>query len=138
MKIVIDKESIINVFTITFYATLGGDYNAVKDVVKELLEKIDYEPYEERPQGELANEVWQLYEKHHSHLATHVIEFGDELKELLDKYQNKELDDTDCMEEDAKQASIPYTYNAPQHDWKCGYSVSYLHKDSITKSDTHL
>ena len=28
---------------------------------------------------------------------------------------------TDCMDEDAKQASIPYTYNAPQHDWKCGY-----------------
>lgn len=26
------------------------------------------------------------------------------------------------MDEDAKQASIPYTYNAPQHDWKCGYS----------------
>lgn len=30
-------------------------------------------------------------------------------------------DGTDCMDEDAKQASIPYTYNAPQHDWKCGY-----------------
>lgn len=29
--------------------------------------------------------------------------------------------DTDPMDEDAKQASIPYTYNAPQHDWKCGY-----------------
>lgn len=28
---------------------------------------------------------------------------------------------TDCMDEDAKQASIPYTYNAPEHDWKCGY-----------------
>ena len=28
---------------------------------------------------------------------------------------------TDCIDEDAKQASIPYTYNAPQHDWKCGY-----------------
>ncbi len=27
----------------------------------------------------------------------------------------------DDMDEDAKQASIPYTYNAPQHDWKCGY-----------------
>lgn len=27
----------------------------------------------------------------------------------------------ECMDEDAKQASIPYTYNAPQHDWKCGY-----------------
>ena len=25
------------------------------------------------------------------------------------------------MDEDAKQASIPCTYNAPQHDWKCGY-----------------
>lgn len=25
------------------------------------------------------------------------------------------------MDEDAKQASLPYTYNAPQHDWKCGY-----------------
>ena len=25
------------------------------------------------------------------------------------------------MDEDAKQASIPYTYNAPQHDYKCGY-----------------
>ena len=40
-----------------------------------------------RPQGDLADEVWKLYEKHQSHLATHVIEFGDELKELLDKYQ---------------------------------------------------
>lgn len=26
-----------------------------------------------------------------------------------------------CMDEDAKQASIPYTYDAPKHDWKCGY-----------------
>ena len=40
-----------------------------------------------RGKGELANEVWNLYEKHHSHLATYVIEFGDELKELLSKYQ---------------------------------------------------
>ena len=32
----------------------------------------------------------------------------------------------DCLKQealyiDAEQASIPYTYNAPQHDWKCGY-----------------
>lgn len=47
----------------------------------EMLEK------NQRPQGELANEVWKLYEKHQSHLATHVLEFGDELKELLGKYQ---------------------------------------------------
>ena len=25
------------------------------------------------------------------------------------------------MNEDTKQASIPYTYNSPQFDWKCGY-----------------
>lgn len=37
--------------------------------------------------GELADEVWKLYEKHHSHLATYVYEFGEELKELLSKYQ---------------------------------------------------
>lgn len=29
--------------------------------------------------------------------------------------------ETECMDEDAKQASTPYTYNAPKHDWKCGY-----------------
>ncbi len=41
----------------------------------------------QRPTGDLADEVWKLYEKHQSHLATSVIEFGDELKELLGKYQ---------------------------------------------------
>ena len=30
-------------------------------------------------------------------------------------------DMSDCIDEDAKQASIPYTYNAPKHDCKCGY-----------------
>lgn len=44
-------------------------------------------PYDEKLQ--VADEVWKLYEKHHSHLATHVIEFGDELKELLGKYQKE-------------------------------------------------
>ncbi len=41
----------------------------------------------ERPQGDLADEVWKLYEKYHSHLATNVLEFGDELKDLLGKDQ---------------------------------------------------
>lgn len=55
---------------------------------KEILDAIDNAPtVEERPQGDLADEVWKLYKKHQSHLATHVIEFGDELKELLDKHQ---------------------------------------------------
>ena len=35
--------------------------------------------------------------------------------------KDRTITDADCMDEDAKQASIPYTYNAPQHDWKCGY-----------------
>ena len=34
-------------------------------------------------QDELANNVWNLYKKYQSSLATNVIEFGDELKELL-------------------------------------------------------
>lgn len=42
---------------------------------------------EKRPQEELANEVWKLYKKHQPYLATRVLEFGDELKELLGKYQ---------------------------------------------------
>lgn len=49
------------------------------------------------------------------------------------------INGTECMEEDAKQASIPYTYNAPQHDWKCGYpELDYVHHDSITRSDTQI
>lgn len=38
-------------------------------------------------EGKLADEIWKLYEKYQSHLATQVLEFGDELKELLGKYQ---------------------------------------------------
>lgn len=40
-----------------------------------------------KSQADLADEVWKLYEKHHSHLATYVLEFGYELKDLLSKYQ---------------------------------------------------
>lgn len=76
--------------------------SAVKAFIGEVIMTIDnaptVEPFERigsiceencgyRPQGELADEVWKLYEKHHSHLATYVIEFGNELKELLGKYQ---------------------------------------------------
>ncbi len=43
--------------------------------------------WHKRPQGELAKEVWELYEKHRPYLATYVYEFGEELKELLDKYR---------------------------------------------------
>jgi len=46
-----------------------------------------------RPQGEmtdevwkLTDEVWKLYKKHQSHLATYVLEFGEELADLLGKY----------------------------------------------------
>lgn len=39
-----------------------------------------------RPQSDLTDEVWKLYKKHQSHLATHVLEFGEELADLLSKY----------------------------------------------------
>ncbi len=57
MKIVIDKESIIKAFTIAFYAVTGGDYSDVKDAVKEVLEKIGYEPYEEKQKGKWIGET---------------------------------------------------------------------------------
>lgn len=46
MKIVIDKESIENVFAIAFYSIVGGDYTNVKETIKEILDKIDYTPYD--------------------------------------------------------------------------------------------
>lgn len=72
-------------------ANVTFDEDKLKEIVQtEVIDKIksgELVIKDERPQGDLADEVWKLYEKHHSHLATHVIEFGDELKELLDKYQ---------------------------------------------------
>ena len=29
----------------------------------------------------------------------------------------------DCLDQDAREASITYSYNAPEHDWKCGYPI---------------
>jgi DNA-directed RNA polymerase subunit RPC12/RpoP len=57
MKIVIDKEAIIKAFTIALYAVTGGDYSDVKDAVKEVLEKIGYEPYEEKQKGKWIEET---------------------------------------------------------------------------------
>lgn len=58
-----------------------------RDECEQIALNLAIKALEKSPQGELANEVWQLYEKHQAHLATHVIEFGDDLKELLGKYQ---------------------------------------------------
>ena len=35
----------------------------------------------------------------------------------------------DCLDQDAKEASIPYSYNAPEHDWKCGYPTDMRGKE---------
>ena len=68
----------------------AGDTNAGNTFHNTALETIGNGiPYEERPQGELTeltDEVWKLYKRHQSHLATHVIEFGEELADLLGKY----------------------------------------------------
>lgn len=79
-------------------------------------------PYEERPQGEwirldLAKRVIAKFK---GYLDEDMIE---RIQIALEKEYKVEMQKggTDCMDEDAKQASIPYTYNAPQFDWKCGY-----------------
>lgn len=62
----------------TFKCDLGkGNLNALAEIIA------NGKPYEKSSQDKLANDVWQLYKKHQAHLATHVIEFGDELKDLL-------------------------------------------------------
>lgn len=75
----------------TFKNDLGkGNLNALGEIIA------NGKPYEEKPQSELAVKVWELYEKNQSHLATRVIEFGDELKELLGEYQNGGGQKEDC------------------------------------------
>lgn len=44
--------------------------------------------------------------------------------------------DNDLLEEDAKQASIPYSYQMPKNYIK--YKLDYLYHDSVTKSDTQI
>lgn len=78
MKLIIDIDN--DYFEIIKYRVENGDdykpYTLIANGI----------PYEKRTQNKLANEVWKLYEKHHSHLATHVLEFGEELADLLGKY----------------------------------------------------
>lgn len=47
MQIVIDKESLITLFTVAFYAICGEDYSDVKNTVIELLDKVGYTPLPE-------------------------------------------------------------------------------------------
>jgi hypothetical protein len=55
-------------------------FNIVKNACS--IQKLSEERVED-----IKRDVWKLYKKHQSHLATYVIEFGDELKDLLGKYQ---------------------------------------------------
>ena len=54
--------------------------------------------------------------------------------EILPIELQGELDQ--ALEDDAKQASIPYSYQMPKDYIK--NKLDYLHQDSITKSDTQL
>ena len=90
-------------------------------------------PYEERPQSkwivtaEDNDGVHRIccpfcsYEKGSNNTDPIIVTFTDFPKFCENCGADMRKGDTDCMDEDAKQASIPYTYNAPQHDWKCGY-----------------
>ena len=101
----------------------------------------------EEKNANLTKEVWELYEKHHPYLATRVIEFGDELRELLDKYQqssverpqaewikigslgngNAQYECSNCHhgDEHAESQEVPYC-------WHCG---AKLMKEGV-KNDT--
>jgi len=75
--------TIDNAPTVSF--VISPDYvTELQNLNKELIKQLEEA---KKTQGDLADEVWKLYEKHQSHLATRVIEFGDELKDLLGKYQ---------------------------------------------------
>ena len=42
MQIVIDKESLVNMFAVSLFAVVGNDYQTAKDCVNEILENIGY------------------------------------------------------------------------------------------------
>ena len=137
MKIVIDID---NETYGRIQALVNADYFE-HDICGYSMQRIaNGTPYEERPKGE-----WVGINEYIKHLEE---ETGDRY-EVSSLYNgsifcnqcwemNKEKSrfcptcgtkmrkgDPDCMDEDAKQASIPYIYNASQHDWKylskCGY-----------------
>lgn len=54
------------------------------------------------------------------HYALELVESDIEIP-TIEPRKERPHGNMNCMDEDAKQASIPYTYNAPKHDWKCGY-----------------
>jgi len=77
-------------------------------------------PYEETPQGEWIEKRDSL-----GHIQLYCNQCDAKAQvgfiSFCGKCGAKMKGGADCMDEDAKQASIPYTYNAPQHDCKCGY-----------------
>ena len=44
MKIVIEKDTLVKLFTLVLYPIVGGDYNNVKTTVTDLVETINYTP----------------------------------------------------------------------------------------------
>ena len=69
-----------------FYAEIDKENWLFVGTINPEMVSLAIKALKERPQVELANKVWRLYKKYQPHLATRVIEFGDELKELLIKY----------------------------------------------------
>lgn len=51
MKTVIDKEEVINTFSVALYAAVGDDYEKIKEMITEILEKLVYEDMGEVSDG---------------------------------------------------------------------------------------
>lgn len=97
-------------------ANLNHIYGFLSPNIQRSLD-VAFKALEKQPQGDLADEVWKLYEKYHSHLATNVIEFGDELKDLLGKYQKGGVD----IMIDRTYSDDPYEYMSQEPCDYCPY-----------------
>ena len=65
----------------------------VNDTCENILCKVNNVPTVDI-QSSIKRDVWELYQRHQSHLGTYVYEFGIELKELLSSYGETKNDTT--------------------------------------------
>ena len=68
------------------YSLIEEHYPLPKELGVEVL-NMAIEALKNDKANAIKRDVWELYQRHQSHLATYVYEFGIELKELLGRYE---------------------------------------------------
>lgn len=118
------KQAIIDGKT-NFSRPQGNNETTFDDYLKEQLKDPEFKKEYQKASmdmidfDKMAEEIEEVANKYGLTVDFGCGTIGEETEITLKLRKNKGGEE--CMEEDAKQASIPYTYNAPQHDWKCGY-----------------